>query len=298
MTKPRPVEIDLYRDFANFLRAELTRLGYNVTNIVDEVELVRVYFGVCRRLVSPEPRQVFKSKNFSCPPEHRNALAKIEHMVESGSNVIPYLSDKIKNANYDDDLLNDWGIHHLHLGEKVKSNGFIKRTGPLLYCCFKKGFAYFIDVLSHDDFTSQKLIKTLHENWPDMLSQFRVNGVQGDQFTDEEINVLRKKNINYCIEVEEGISYQPPGGGMTLSGSSVDARMQANQYVRWFRSVQQLIIENIENIAADALDKSIVLPNPARFKFQVIEEQFYAVETDSNLAIPLDSFSATNRADT
>ena len=195
-------------------------------------------------------------------------------------------------------MLNDWGIHHLHLGEKVELNGFIKRTGPLLYCCFKKGFVYFIDVLSHDDFTSQKLIKTLHENWPDMLSQFRVNGVQGNQFTDEEIKVLRKKNINYCIEVDEGISYHPPGGGVTFAGTNAHDVIQVAYYIHWFDLAQEWIIENIEKIAADALEKSIVLPNPARFKFQVLEEQFYAIEKGSNIAIPLDSFSAKNRADT
>ena len=298
MTVPRSVEIDLFHNFATFLRGELTRLGYNVTSIVDDHEMVRIYFDVSRRLVSSEPRQILKSNNFSCPPEHWNALAKIERIIESGNIVIPYLSKKIKDVNFDDHLLNDWGIHHLHLGEKLEPNGFIKRTGPLLYCRFEKEFAYFIDVLSHDDFTSQKLIKKLHENWPDLLHQYRVKGLQGDQFTDEQIKILREKNINYCIEVGDGISYHPPGGGYTTAGSSVFARMQANYHVRWFRNSQQSIIENIEEIAAEALEKSIALPNPARFKFEVLEGKFYAVEQVSKIAVPLDSFSTTNRADT
>ena len=291
MTEPRLVEMDLFHDFAILLRAELVRLGYNVTSIVDDEESVRVYFGVCRRLISPEPRQVLKSKSFSCPHEHRNALARIEGIIESGGDIIPCLSRRIRDANYDDHLLNDWGIHHLHLGIRAEADGFMERTGPLLYCRFEEGSAYFIDVLPHDDFTSQKLLKTMHENWPDLLSHFRVNGIQGDQLSDEEIKVLRKKNMNYCIEVEDGISYHPPGGGVTFAGTNVLDSVKVGYHLHWFDSAEKWIIDNIEEIAADALEKSVVFPNSARFRFQVIDEQFYAAEEKSGVHVPLNSFA-------
>jgi hypothetical protein len=44
-------------------------------------------------------------------------------------------------------MLNDWGIHHLHLGTKISKNtGFVERTGPLLFVKFEKNVAYFIGV--------------------------------------------------------------------------------------------------------------------------------------------------------
>ena len=272
-------------------RSELTRIGYDVSSIDNNEEIIRLYFNICRRLISLEPRQVIKSKNFSHAPEYADILVRIERLIESGGNVNHYLSKKICDLNYNDLLLNDWGIHHLHLGSKVESDGFIERTGSLLYCHFKKGFAYFIDILSHDDFTSQKLIKKIHHNWPDLLSRFQLNGFKGNRYSDEEIKTLRKANMNCYIEIEDGISYYAPGGGMTTSGSSTFAQIETSRHNSWVRSAQQWIIDNIEQIAAGALKKSAVLPNPARFRLHVIDKKTYAVEVESKIAIPLDSLS-------
>ncbi len=272
-------------------RSELARIGYDVSSIANSEEIIRVYFNIYRRLISLEPRQVFKSKNFSHAPEFNDILKRIERLIESGGNINPYLSKKICDLNYNDLLLNDWGIHHLHLGRKVEPDGFAERTSPLLYCLFEKEIAYFIDVLSHEDFTSKKLIKTIHHNWPDLLSRYQLNGFKGNRYSDEEIKALRKANMNCYIEIEDGISYYAPGGGMTSAGSSIHAQLESSRHVSWVRSAQQWIIDNIELVVTDALKKSAILPNPAQFNLQVINEKAYAVEVDSKIAISLESLS-------
>lgn len=50
----------------------------------------------------------------------------------NGDDVTPHLSSNILNDTYEDYLLNDWGIHHFHLGQNI-SDGFAGRTGPLLF---------------------------------------------------------------------------------------------------------------------------------------------------------------------
>ena len=195
MTGSAAVDIDLRRDLVEIYRAELDRLGYDVRDISGDEELLRAYFGVCRRLVFPQPRQILKSKSFSCSPKYHDALAQIEQIVREGGDLSPYLSKKIRDLEYNDDLLNDWGIHHLHLGASIEQDGFVGRTGPLLHCRFEEKYAYLIDVLPHGSWTKQKLIQAMHENWPDSLAQFRARGVKGDKLTDKEISISEEEAL-------------------------------------------------------------------------------------------------------
>lgn len=41
--------------------------------------------------------------------------------------------------------------------------------------------------------------------------------------TDDEINQLRKANVNVLIEIEPGVIYIGPGGGLAASGHSLEA---------------------------------------------------------------------------
>ena len=48
-------------------------------------------------------------------------------------------------------LLNALNIHHLHLGEKIESDGFINRTGSILLCLFTDKVVYFILTVRHGE---------------------------------------------------------------------------------------------------------------------------------------------------
>ena len=74
MTGTATVDIDLPHDLVEIYRAELDRLGYDARGISGDSELLRTYFGVCRRLVLPKPRQILKSKSFSCCPKYHDGL--------------------------------------------------------------------------------------------------------------------------------------------------------------------------------------------------------------------------------
>ncbi|MCY3938421.1 MAG: hypothetical protein OXG22_08720 [Chloroflexi bacterium] len=291
MAVPRTIEIDLYRDRVEICRTELIRFGYAIAGIIDDAELMRIYLNVCHRLVSVHPRQILKSKDFSCSPEHQGSLTQIERVTRNGGDLTPYLSRKILNAEYNDPLLNDWGIHHLHLGANTERDGFVSRTGPLLFCRFEDEKAYFIDVLKHGSWTMQRLLETMHENWPGLLSQFQLHGVKGDRLTDRQIETLRNKRLNYCIEMKDGTVYGPPGGGITSAGTNMIDVAKADYIFFSAQKEQQRIIDNIEEIAADAHRQGVVLPDPARFRLRDIDGQFYAVEVNSKIGVPLDSLS-------
>lgn len=288
MPEQHTIDIDLRRDLVTFFRTELVRLGYNVVDVTDDHELVRGYFGVCRRLISLEPRHILKSKNFSYIPEHRNALTEIEQLILDGGDLSPYLSKKIANFNYNDPLLNDWGIHHLHLGTEVEQDGFINRTGPLLYCRFEGDCAYFIDILPHGNWTSQKLITTMHDNWPELLSFF-FDGVteKETRLSDEEIKELRRKKINYFINMDDGTTYSPLGGGSTCAGTNIYDVTRTNQYLGEVDRKQQEIIADFPEIENRARERGISFGEPPRFELRLIGGTFCTVESYSGYNLPL-----------
>ena len=187
------------------------------------------YLGVNRRLVAPQPRRVVKAENFFCPPEHVTALSQIEKKLRDGENIVQNLSTKIRNATYNDALLNDWGIHHLHLGTCTPHGGFVERTRRLLYCRFTDTHAYLIAVLAHGKWTTIALLEALHANWPDRMEQFRAEGVTGDQLTDVQIRELRRKNANYVLQMRDGTCYSPVGGGTTSAGSNLHDVVMADR---------------------------------------------------------------------
>ena len=139
------IQIDLIRDAVGMYRRMLISLGYS-EKVVDRVardpfKLISFYFGVARRLITPRRRKIHKSRGFVCPEKHLGALAEIESLIKAGDNLSRYLSNNITNLKNVDTLLNGWGVHHLHLGDRVdskkgKNKGFMKRTDPLLPLLF------------------------------------------------------------------------------------------------------------------------------------------------------------------
>ncbi|MDD9990454.1 MAG: hypothetical protein OXP75_01515 [Rhodospirillales bacterium] len=293
MSTGRVVNLDLYSDFISFIRSELTRLGYVSVYSQEDEDILRIYLDVCKRLVAPQPRTVHREKGFSCPARFLRSMAQIEQLVKNGDDITPYLSKRIKRLIYRDSMLNDWGIHHLHLGDKTRHDGFIGRTGPLLYCRFEQQDAYFLDILPHGHWTTQTLVTTMHENWPSMLHRYQLHGVRGARISDLEIKELRRKNCNYCLEMADGTVYAPPGGGVVGSGSNVMSVWTEMQIRNLLQQEQDLVRTSIDEIAASALEEGVTLPNPANFDLHILNAQFYAVERDSRVAVCLKAFSQT-----
>ncbi|MDE0233918.1 MAG: hypothetical protein OXM62_02810 [bacterium] len=233
------------------------------------------------------PRRIIKSKSFSYCPKHHDALAQIEQIIHKGGDITPYLSKNIKKVNYNDAMLNDWGIHHLHLGARIERDGFVERTDMLLYCRFEKGHAYFVAVLPHGSWAKQELVKTIHENWPALIDRYRVRGVVGDRVTDEEIKDLRKVNVNLFVEIENGVAYLPIGGGAVSSGENVLDVRRADMCLHWADRMQEKIIDDFPDIKKRARDRGILFSDPAVFQMRIWQESFWMVEINSAYGILL-----------
>lgn len=189
----------------------------------------------------------------------------------------------------EDLLLNDWGIHHFHLGQNPEKSGFIERTGPLLFAHVTADSVFCLGVYPHGSWTQQDLIRVIHENWPGVISTKKINGIieLSHTLTDDEIAQLRKAGVQTMVQVAPGIVYTPLGGGYSTAGTSVESTMRVNWYMRLLRNLEDHIKENTEKFTARISELGYTHGSPPSFALMINDKGFFAVERSSSVAFLL-----------
>ena len=165
---PYTIDIDFYEDWINILRNELIILGYQALQSEDARNISIRYFNVKKRIISEVPRTIQISKEYS-DGGYSDVIKTIQQRAEKGDSLTPYLSTRMSDPDYNDSMLNDRGIHHLHLGELVEGESFVERTGPLLFVRITEKDFYILNVLEHGQWSNQLLVKIVHDNWPNSI---------------------------------------------------------------------------------------------------------------------------------
>jgi hypothetical protein len=147
----------------------------------------------------------------------------VRQKVEAGTDLRPHLSRRLTDLDFNDSLLNDWNIYHIHLGVTLDPDGFVKRTGPVLLAKFEDKEAYFLNVEPHGQWASQRLLEIVQNNWPKIAEPFKLSKVVGPEFipTDIEVALLRRNRITPLVTIA-GSTMAPMGGGITMAGGSAD----------------------------------------------------------------------------
>lgn len=287
------LKINFKEDFTNSLKKQLKCFGYNEVNGSYQ-DICFSYLNLMKRLVKPTPRKILISKEFKYPRKFKKVLDKIKKEIENGEDITKYLSTKILDLNYHDSLLNDWDVHHLHLGDRPhnKNNKFVNRTGPLLFVRFTHDTAYFIKVYSHGSWAKQEIIKIIHNNWPDSIEQFRLKDVisTSTKISDDDYKSIRKANISTLVEVDEGVVYFPIGMGYALSGHSVEAVRLSMRYIRRLDECENFIRENISTILSEYSYLGLNKHNKIYFYPVVRDNNIFAYELYSGIQIYLCRF--------
>lgn len=282
------VEINFKQDWVNRLKKELESYGYNVKETGDDICFN--YFNLKKRLIQPTPRKVMISKEFKCPEELKNGLNLLKEKIEKGEDIHPYLSKKILDLSYHDDLLNDWGIYHLHLGTEIdKNTKFIKRTEPLLFARFDEGHVYFINIYTHGAWTKQKMIRILHENWPESIERFRMKGIESvtPKLTDKQYAMLRKSHVSTFVELEKGVLYFPIGMGYMSSGHSTEVIRLCNHYSKILYKYEKYVKESIVSIVNLIEKGGKNISNKLHFHLWLENNKVFVYELYSNSKIEL-----------
>jgi hypothetical protein len=276
---------NFYQDWINILKKELENYGANSNNIEDNQEISFKYFNIIKRIVEPIPRAVYYSDVFTCPDNHKEVLVKIENRIRKGETIIPHLSRRLMNLNYNDLMLNDWGVHHLHLSSNIEKDGFVTRTEYLLFVRFQKDNAFFINIYNHKSWTKQNIIKIIHDNWPESIQTYKMRGVKrlSQSVTNENIKQFRNAHMNSMVEVEPGIIYSPLGGGISTSGLSIDVVTSSDRYARWIINIEKHLKENIDLLLQE--NNLTIDDNELNFHLEFIDNCFCAINSKYSIKI-------------
>lgn len=199
---------------ANIFKREIEELGFDTSSLTTSDDVLQSYCSYTYRLIEKRPRAIYKATSFACPAEVEIGLKWLEEKIRKGESVNPHLNSATKKDKLDG-LLYDWGIHHLHLGETFSAPGYVKRTGPVLFAIFRKNNVYFIDIRDHVGWSDKGLLDIVNENWSELLSIYKMEGVKPEtSFDEKDITLLRKSGVNTFHELSAGDSYLPMGGGI------------------------------------------------------------------------------------
>jgi hypothetical protein len=191
------------------------------------------------QFIRPQPREVFESRELSASDlreRNQNVLDGLIAKLEAGEDVNAYLSGSVQRIPRSrrghlaprDQLLSEWGIHHLHLSDQVAGDGFVRRTNDVLFVAFKDDAAFLIGIYGHPDtenWAAPDIFATMVRNWPDRGLASQLRGVIGlaQQFDDEDRAKLRKAGVSTPVEVD-GKVYSPLASlGQTTAGTPIEA---------------------------------------------------------------------------
>jgi hypothetical protein len=184
------------------------------------------------RLVPARPRRCHRSTELAASPkavEHQAALDAITAKIRAGEDLTPHLSTGVANPVKDDSMIADWQIHHLHLSTAIGGNGFVKRSGDLLFAAIDPDDAYLIGIYPHrTDWARHEVAEILIRNWQGAGRFVCLSGLTmvHPDITDEERLQGRKGGVLMSIEVD-GKVYMPPG--ITTARTSIDATQFAHE---------------------------------------------------------------------
>ncbi len=285
-------KIDLFSDWVEIVKTELESKGY-IFNTSDPDEISIQYFNYLKRIIPPKPRNIKKSDVFNCPENLIEGLNLLESKIQNGEDISAHLSRKLKNLEEIDDLLYDWGIFHLHLGTTIEDDGYINRTGPLLFGYYDDENFYFINVMPHGSWTRQEILKTIYRNWPETFDKYRLKNENvvglSHNVTDDEIKKLRNANINVLIEVEPGVIYVTPGGGFVSSGHSMEVVKQHMMNKKYLKQLEEQLKNDTETILKTCFNGNLdfITNDNLRFKMVKRNGRHFLVEENNNFELIL-----------
>jgi hypothetical protein len=262
------IEADFTKDWKLHLLDSLKAMGHNSDPNEDVWPLSLRYFNVKKRYVAPIPRKVLVAKDFICPNELKTGYSLFIQKVKAGIDLKPHMSRGLKKSDKLDPLLFDWDIHHFHLGDQIEQDGYIKRTGPLLFARVTDGEFYVMVIFGHGSWANFDLIKIIHLNWPESISLFTIPGVNKVKRTVPDSDRLRFRNtgLNNIFQMADGTAYFPPGGGYTSTGGSLEVSIAANSMLRKVKSLEDCLKQNTQVWIDEAATNGTTINYPMKFK--------------------------------
>lgn len=281
------MDMDFRADLLKYAQAELSGLGVEAPSN-DTTDCTLLLFKLRRRCPEAIRRDTKFSASFSVPDDLKAGLSKLCGVIHLGGSLGPYLSRSTFNTQRHDQLLDDWGILHLHLGEQMQPNGMIESTQIVAFVLVTPDCVYFIEAYPHgighgDVWAKEQLIGTIAENWPSLLPS---NGTRmtSERLTPRERITLRRKSVNATVAKPSGEVVFPPGGGF-MSNKTAMAD---------FMSLQKLYaqldhLESVCRLTEDSIQHSLgFADNDFRLHVLFEERELWVYEPTSGTKLVFD----------
>lgn len=234
-----------------YISEELKKLGHKYKNELSYEKNFMDLLSTQRHIPEPKKRLIIELKNITIPPDLYLGYNEIKRKIHSGESIKPHLNRLTKDISKKDKLLISWNIHHLHLGLNIESDGYTERTGPILFVMFLSGFVIFIDILQHgkgfsDVWVNKKLIEKIHNNFPQVISVYKMELITADTLDEKQMMALRKINGNHAIKMSDGTVYVLMG---TMSnGQSFHDQIKLMRIAIELKTIKEKIENNQEPI--------------------------------------------------
>lgn len=253
--------------------------GPEVQSLPDE-DIVLAFLDARRRRPVGRPRKLWVADDFSCPPQFAAGWRAIQAEVAQGSDLWPRMSGRHLSLDNLDGLLNEWNVHHFHLGitPKPGGSGLIERTGPVLFARVTDDDFYALNVYHHGDWEKTSVLESLHRNWPDAIRHYRLNGIAGEPLTDTQRRNLRNVNVQAPTSVSDGTVYMAIGGGVVGSGASSRASMDADMMESDIEQLGPAVQGQLENFLPHLRQKGFNDEPEIKATLTSITPQGYQVE--------------------
>jgi hypothetical protein len=179
----------------------------------------------------------------------REDIHRIFHKLSLGIDIRPHLSRNIrfgyerksprkKGGRDIDGLLNEWGVHHLHLSHTVEDNGFVERGKEVLAIIFRPSDAFVLDIISHGEWAEQRLVEAALHNWPREELFPELKGIApGQPYSNEERVRLRAAGINTWVEID-GRCYIAATGGISTALTPARIMAQTARLLSQLRAIE------------------------------------------------------------
>lgn len=220
--------VRLFEELKEIAFRKVTALGFPLDPSANGHALLAKYLNWKLRRVSERPRTPRRSQELQAawanlPPDQQAGIERIEALARAGGDLNPNLSKGTEQDKFDQ-LMNDWGIHHFHLGTALEvGTNFIERTGPLLFAVIKADEVFLIGVFKHGSWAKKDLIEILNRNWPALTGGSKLKGVLGleTSYTEDEVKKLRAAGVNVVSQLSDGAIIAGLGGGIATDGSNI-----------------------------------------------------------------------------
>lgn len=213
------------------------------------IKIAVYYHNLVARLFKAKPRNVIECNGFVCPEKFRNGYNALKQDIIQGRQLFPRMSRKIRQIDYSDGMLNDWGITHFHLGTLMCSDGVQCRGEKMIaYAFLTDDTVYMIAIGPHKQWDNRSLLEKLMREHGASITFGKASGNFCDISSNGSLSriELRKANINLITRIN-GENYLP-ANLITKDGMLLQAHICLQERLAELRCFEKAVKEKIEDI--------------------------------------------------